>query len=169
MNTFVSIYLPTFILIAGLVDDLKSRKIHNVLVLALLAIAVVFAFINNGVQALSVGFLASIVAILLTLPLVLVKALGAGDMKLLVAFGVLSTWNDVFWIVIFSLFWGAILGLIKAFIDKKGMALLKNTFNVATKRHLGTEGLNSIPFSVALLFGWFTQLTLQKNVMGFFF
>lgn len=163
-SNIVYIGVPTLILIAATVDDLKTRKIHNWLVLSCFVVASVSIAALDGLNGLYTGFIASSLALGLTLPLVLAKALGAGDMKIMLAFGMASQWHIVFWVIVYSFIWGALLGIIKALIDKNAINLFRNTFFIATKQlSANDKGMTKIPYSVALLFGWLTQLTLNSG------
>lgn len=156
--------VPSVILLIGLVDDLKSRKIHNKLVLACL----VFAIISRATlhypdfSILLIGLYASLLAILLNLPLVLAKIIGAGDMKLMVAFGMASNMNAVFQVTLISIVWGALLGVLRAILSGEGKKLFAGTFSVLLGNKLTTEQTHKIPYSVALFFGWLTYLALNR-------
>lgn len=163
-SNIIYLWIPSLILIVAAVDDLKTRKIHNWLVGTCFIVATVSVTLVYGWQGFTSGFVASSLALTLTLPLVLVKALGAGDMKIMLAFAMVSQWQIVFWVIVYALMWGAILGLIKAFIDKRGLLLLRNTFFIATRKLSASDpGMTKIPFSIALIFGWLTQLTLNSG------
>lgn len=149
VNT-IHLLISAGILLAGVIDDIRSRKIHNKLVLICLAVAVISMMLLYGPSVLLPGLMASFVAMALTLPFVLSKALGAGDMKLLMAFAFTSHWSEIFWIVVYSFVWGALLGLFRALLDKKALTLLKNTAFLLTKNKPTEEQMTKIPFSVAL-------------------
>ncbi len=78
-----ALLIPTSILIASVVDDLKTRKVHNWLILTMAGIAALYQLIANGFPGLMAGMLGLGAGILISLPLVLIKGLGAGDMKVL--------------------------------------------------------------------------------------
>lgn len=154
--------IPTLILLAGVVDDLRSRKVHNWLVLTLAAVALASTFWFAGWAGLQSGIFGMIVALVMTLPLVLGRILGAGDMKLLAVFGLACQWNAVASVLVLSIFWGAILGLMRAIVSGQAMTLIHSTLNVAMRRKPSEESLQRMPYSVALLFGWLTHLTLLR-------
>ena len=168
MPIFLQYILPATILIAALVDDLKTRKIHNKLVIVCFSVSFVIIAATGGLTGIKISLLASATALIIMLPFVLMKALGAGDMKLMMAFGIASNPNDVFWIIIYSFFWGAILGLFKAIMNKQGVELLKNTVKLASKKIKSQDELHKIPFTVALFFAWLTQLTLHTQFLEVF-
>ncbi|MCB0364040.1 MAG: prepilin peptidase [Bdellovibrionaceae bacterium] len=161
VQTMVSLGLPTFILLAGMVDDLRSRKVHNWLtvglaVLALLVVGIVFKL--PGIQQ---GALGASLALALCLPLFLAGIMGGGDLKLFTAFGLATDWNTVFWVLIFSFIWGALLGIFRAVLSGKGRVLVKNTLALLSRNvDRSTLELQKVPYTVALFFGWLTQMSL---------
>ena len=86
------------------------------------------------------------------LPLVLMGATGAGDMKFMMSFGILMGTIDIFQIFLFALFWGAFIGVLQAFLAGKGALLLNNLLGFSMK--LKPAETNKIPYTVAILFGW---------------
>src|SRR5687768_9071403 len=102
-----TVVIPSLILLAGVVDDLRSRKVHNELVLVALALAVISCVWIGGGAGLWTGLLGLGAAVLMTLPLVLFGILGAGDLKLFMAFGMATTWEVVVYVGIAALIWGA--------------------------------------------------------------
>ena len=153
--------VPSLILTAGLVDDLKTRKVHNWLVLSALAVALMGSYFLGGFDAVKDGLLGGGMAIALMLPMVLLGMLGAGDMKLMVAFGASTNTTVVLWVIIYSFIWGVVLGLIRALLQKEGWNLLKNTFLILKGKKRDEIKYHKIPYTVALFFGWLTHLSLQ--------
>lgn len=150
--------LPTLILIVGVVDDLRTKKIHNKLVIVLLAIAALYQFAFFGPTGLLQGLMASGLAFLIFVPMVLSKMLGAGDMKLMLAFGMSTIWVNVLWTSIYSLVWAAVFGIIYAISHKKLTGLLVNTIDLAKFKKGASDNTLKIPYSIALLMGWLHQL-----------
>jgi len=154
--------VPTLILVAGIINDLKSRKVRNYLVLILLLLSIANIYFFAGFEGLKWGGISLLVSLGSCLPLVLTRIMGAGDMKLLMAFAVSVNPMSAFWVLIYSFVWGALLGVAQAFLKGDGMNLIHNTFAIVTsgKKSVSEEKLHKIPYTVALLFGWLTQLTL---------
>lgn len=158
---FTTLLVPTLILVAGVINDLWRKKVFNWISLTLIVVAGLYVAVFKGLAAFPVALLGAGLALALTLVFVMAKIMGGGDMKLFIAFGLATDMTAVFYTFIFSFIWGALLGVIKAFLDGQGLDLLKNTLQVAVlKKQTNTE-LHRIPYTVALLFGWFTHLTLQ--------
>ena len=158
----LSLFISTFILLAGVVDDLLYKKVHNWMVLAALTLALATQFYIGGTTAVGWGLLSALVAASLCLPLVLTGMLGAGDMKLLMAFGLVTTIPIVIGVTLLSLFWGAVLGLLQSLLRGEIKSLFMNTVKVARLKKVENEDYHRIPYTIALFFGWLTQLTLVQ-------
>ncbi|MEQ1875536.1 MAG: prepilin peptidase [Bdellovibrionia bacterium] len=152
----LSLAVPSLILLAGVVDDLRSRKVHNELVLVCLVVALIFCLYEGGLAGIGAGFLGLAAAVLMTLPLVLFGALGAGDMKIFMAFGMAATWEASVSVGIAALIWGLVFGVIRAIIAGQFKALMLNTIGIAARKPAGE--LHRIPYTVALFMGWLTYL-----------
>lgn len=158
--------IPSLILITGVVDDMRSRKVHNALVVGLFSAAVLGQFIFAGVAGLQQGSLGALMAIAACLPLVLSRILGAGDMKLMVAFGMATSWQATLTVLIWSLVWGAVLGLTRAIVAGDFVRLLTSTYLLATRTKPPEAALHKIPYTVALLFGWMSYLIVSRTPGG---
>lgn len=158
----VTIGLPSLILLVGLVDDLKSRKIHNWLIVGLLSLTVLAVGIAFGIAGLQQGLLGLCAGVALCLPLFMGRILGGGDLKLLAVFGMASDWNSVLWVLAYSFFWGALLGLIRAILGGTALELIRNTVQLVLPKSQDKDfHFHRIPYSVALVFGWLTHLSLM--------
>ena len=158
--------VPTLILLVGVVDDVRSRKVHNWLVLALLGAAALSQVVFAGLGGLREGLFGAAAALLGCLPLVWARIIGAGDLKLMVAFGMATAWPISLTVILWSLVWGAILGLIRATVAGDLPKLLLSTYNVAMRRKPAENTLQRIPYTIALMFGWLTYLTLARTPGG---
>ena len=166
MFTPIQYLLPSLILIAGLIDDIRSQKIHNWLSVSCLILAIVVVGLTTGLDGLKNGLWGMLIALAMTLPLVLARVLGAGDMKLLMAFGMATDLYSVFWVVMYSLIWGAMLGVFRVLLQKDILSLLKNLATIVTSKNSQKTELHSIPYTVAFLFGWLIHLTLIGVLNG---
>lgn len=147
-------YLAVGLLLAGVVDDLRSRKVHNQLVLFCLALSLVAAFFIPNQSILeplkSFAFAAALGA-----PLWLFRVVGGGDYKLMVAISPLIPFNSVFEFFMWSLVWGAVLGLIKAILDRRLGSMYQNIFaTLVHKKGVADKHLTKVPFTVAILLGF---------------
>jgi prepilin peptidase CpaA len=151
---------PTMILLGALITDVRTHKIPNKWILISIAIALFSSYYFYSFEGLKQGALASGLAIILTLPFVMIGALGAGDLKLLFVFGLATTYQTVFSVVMLSFLWGALLGVAWAIREKKFKKLISNTFKIiSVKPHDKTE-LMKIPYTIAIFFAWMTYLLI---------
>ncbi len=147
-------YLAAGLLLAGVMDDLRSRKVHNALIIfcfSLSCIAVLFIPNQSILEpAKSFAF-----AFALGFPLWLFRVIGGGDFKLMAAISPLIAFDNVFSFFVFSLVWGAILGLIMAGLDKKLPQMYNNIFaTVLHRKGVADRHLQKVPFTVAILLGF---------------
>ncbi len=120
-----SVLWPLGFVAIAVTDDLINRKFHNFLFIGLSIVGfslVAFSGLENLVPAL-IGFF---VGGLILLPLVLLGALGAGDMKFMMCLGVIMGAKTIIEIFIFSIFWGALLGLLTIIISKRSSVFKNN-------------------------------------------
>lgn len=155
-----SLCIPTIILFVAVLFDVKTYKIPNVWVMISILLAIISSYYFYGFVGIKQGAIAAGVAIIMMLPLVLLGVLGAGDMKIMFAFGLATTYPAVFTVIIFSFLWAAIVGVSLAFIKGRGLELLLNTFKIMTTGPGEKKDLQKIPYSIALILGWITFILL---------
>ena len=153
------------LLVAG-IDDLRSRKIHNKLILALLPLVLIALLFIRGPLGLLPAFTGMLAALVLGLPLTFLKVIGGGDFKLLIVFGMTLNAAAVFYSFLCTLPWALGLGLLKMALDKNLKDFAKNLKSLSRMKNPDHKNLHSIPFSIALIFGWLTFITL-KNMKVF--
>ena len=161
------LFLSGLVLLTAVIDDLRSRKIHNQLILFLLAVVLLSVFLLKGLEGLLTGGFSALLALLVGIPLTLARIIGGGDLKLLFVLAWIWAWPDMLKILIYAFPWALILGIFKVILDGKIKDFAFNTFFLL--RHRKTEGLklHSIPFSVALFMAWLSFLSLQGlSVLG---
>jgi prepilin peptidase CpaA len=83
------------LLLLAVILDLKSYKISNYLILTGVFSGIFFQYYECGWAGISLCFLGIIVPILLLFPLFIIKALGAGDIKL---FSVIGSYMGIFYV-----------------------------------------------------------------------
>lgn len=155
----------TAILLAGVVDDFRSRKFHNWLFLACSAVALVVVLATHGIWGAGLGIAGFTAGLVIFLPLVLLRIVGAGDMKLMAAFGLVAGWNAVLAVAFYSLFWGAAFGVLQVILKGEFRGFVRNIGAMTIHRgHQSPTELHRIPYTAALLVGWFTYLFFQGVV-----
>ncbi len=155
--------LPSLILSAGVVDDLRSRKVHNWLSMSLLAIAAVAVLISGGFSGLMTASLGVVILLAVLAPLVLLGVIGGGDMKLMLAFTMATSWQIGASVLLYSLVWGALFGVDKVLASHPPSVVLAKLQH-PTQIRLNADAMK-IPYTVALLLGWLTY-TWVGSVFG---
>lgn len=154
--------VATFTLVIGMMDDLRSRKVHNALVLPLLILVFVANFYFRGIDGFLIGAGAMLLALVLTVPLFMGGVWGGGDVKLFAAFALAVDPASMVWTLLYSFVWGAMFGLTRAALQRQLLVLVRNTYKLARRQRTQMTEVQKIPYSFALLLGWFTQLTLLR-------
>jgi len=150
----MTVVLANLFLAVAVVDDIVYRKFHNFLFIVFTLMATV-AVALYGQISLFDGLLGFAVGFALFLPLVLTGVTGAGDMKLMMAVGLLVGPEATAWIIGYGMFWGSLMGLFKILLEKKVMYSLINLYNTTFSKK-NVQASTKIPFTVALLLGWLT-------------
>lgn len=154
----------TLILIAGMVDDFRSRKVHNILVIALLALTAAASLYVRGLGGSMLGLSAMALALALTIPLFALRVFGGGDVKLFAVFALAVEPSAMFYTLIYSFLWGSVFGLTRAALQGHLPVLVRNTVKTASRQQkLQPQELSRIPYTFALFLGWFTYLTMLKT------
>ncbi len=156
--TWAPLVLPTLLLLAGVITDLRARKVYNWMIVAGLALAIIQVLYVFGLSALGPALMAGGLALLLTLPLVLVGVLGAGDMKLLTVFGIATSYSAVISVTLYSFVWAAIFGLIHAILSGQIVSVGKNMLAISKGQKPQAVTLHKIPFTVAIAVAWGTYV-----------
>lgn len=162
----VKTMVATAILGWAVFEDLRTRKFSNRTFLIATAIGLILEIASGGFREIipaSLGFASGVV---LFLPLVSLGIVGAGDMKLMAAFGVLAGWNAVLWTSAYGIVWGAIFGVFQVLAKRQGKLLLTNLTTLTLLRTKSGVELHRIPFTVPLLLGWLTFCVLSGIDIG---
>lgn len=150
----------TAILMIGMFDDLRSRKVHNSLVLTLFPLALMSSLYFRGFDGTLLGLGAFILALVLTVPLFAGGVVGGGDVKLFAVFALCVDPSSMFHTLLYSVVWGAVFGFTRAATNRRLLVLVRNTMKVARSQRLRPQEIHKIPYTFALVLGWFTELTL---------
>ena len=157
---FLGILFSSCILIVCAIDDLRTKKIHNKLLLFLLPLALAGAFFLKGFSLFQIAT-AALLSLVITFPLYAAKALGGGDVKFFFVFALTVTWMEVWQTFFYALPWALLLGMVKLFFDKKLKIFFFNLFSLLKFQTVKKTSLHTIPFSIALFFGWMTVMVLK--------
>jgi prepilin peptidase CpaA len=160
--------LFTTLLLAAAWSDMRTRRIPNMLTMTGLAVALGLRALV-GADAIIDGLLGMLLALVLTLPFLMLGVMGGGDAKLLLAIGGFMGPRHFLWAGVLIAIVGGIMGTIDA--GRRG-ALLPVLYNCGQiLKHwatLGRHGANrsfasvgalTIPYGVAIAAGallwWF--------------
>lgn len=153
--------VATVILVAGVTDDLRSRKYHNRLFLVSLVIGGVSALVLDGATGIPLALLGLVVGTAVLLPFVLLKMVGAGDMKLMAVFGLVAGYASVVPVLAYGMVWGALFGVVRIFVNGQGRMFATNLVSIVLlKERKGLE-LHRMPFTIAILMGWLSHLVTR--------
>jgi prepilin peptidase CpaA len=152
--------MPTALLLAACLTDIKYKKVLNwfVVVSFFCIIAYHLVFSNSFHDVLLEGGIGFAMAFALTIPLYLMKGLSSGDLKIFALFGLATNVDTVIFTFIATLIWGSLLGITRAIFNKQGDVLFINFFKIIKLQKPLPHTLHKIPFTVALLAGWFTYI-----------
>lgn len=159
---FISILLPTLVLLIGLIDDLWFRKFHNWLFLSLFIFTLCALILINGYSGIIKGSYALALSFALSLPLVLLGVMGAGDMKLLMVFALSTSTHTVFNVIVMAFLWGGVLGLMYAIVSGRFATLLLNLKGLLIYQiKPATQSLHAIPYTVPICLAWSTHILIM--------
>ena len=153
-------------LVIGFMDDVRSRKVHNPLVVTLFVLTLVGTIYVRGIVGSIPGAAALMIALIATIPMFAMGVLGGGDVKLFAVFALALDVPSALNTLLYSLIWGALFGLCRAALSKQLLTLVKNTYRVGRRPRAPAPQIQKIPYTFALLLGWFTQLTLLRAGVG---
>lgn len=156
MSWSVASLWPLSFLVIAVIDDLCFKKFHNWLFLSLTIAGSVHLIWFSQLSFIE-GIGGFVVGGALMLPLVLMGAIGAGDMKFMMCFGLIMGTLMTFEIFVYALFWGALIGVLQSLFAGKFVQLIQNMSVVFFK--LKPANPQKIPYTVAILFGWLTHLS----------
>ena len=163
MNWFLSV-IAGVILIAGIVDDLRSRKIHNHLILFFIPLALLSVLVFKGGSALlSVSLISGLVSLLISIPLYALRMIGGGDVKLYFAVSLTLGLNATLWSFVYALPISLVFGLIRTLLKGEIKQFGINILDLIRLRKVDAQKTQTFPFSVALFLGWLTYLVLQHS------
>jgi prepilin peptidase CpaA len=161
----------TVLLAAAAWTDYRNRRIPNALTMSGLAAALLLRG-AVGPEAIIEGLVGALLALVLTLPLLMLGAMGGGDAKLLIAIGAFMGPRHFLWAAVLI----AIIGGMMAAVDagRRGV-LLPVLFNCGqimkhwvtfgrrgANRSFASVGALTIPYGVAIAAGallwWYTEV-----------
>jgi prepilin peptidase CpaA len=114
----------TGLAVAAAASDLRFRRVPNALTLGAAALGILVSGLAGGLHGVSQSLLGWVVGLALFLPLFVVGGLGAGDVKLLAAFGAWLGPTGALW----AAFWAALVGGVLALAVAAAHGYLSQAF-----------------------------------------
>jgi Flp pilus assembly protein protease CpaA len=145
------------VLLAGVADDLRSRKAQNQIALLGIVFGLGCVLAVQGLSGLMMAGLSVLVALTAIIPLLLMKMVSRGDVKLFVAVSVLLTWQQILLALMGAMIWGSLIGVGQILRKGEGKVFLKNLCTVFTRTKLQTQQVHQVAFPMALLCGFLTS------------
>jgi Flp pilus assembly protein protease CpaA len=150
-----NILLPTALLLVACVFDVKTGRFPNWLFVV--SAVASFSFLIFKTPQLDLWLpafaIASVFFVALT-PLFFVGALGAGDLKLMFVFCLLTNVQASMWTLTYSLFWGLLMGVLKLALAGE-LTAFAQSFVLRNPQVQNQK----IPYTVALLLGWLSLVS----------
>jgi prepilin peptidase CpaA len=155
--------------------DLKSRRIPNWLVVSGLLISLAFQTLAPSGMGIAEWSSGLAVGFFIFIPLYILRAMGAGDVKLMAAVGGFFGASAAFAAVLLTLAAGGLLGLAYALLSKRGRILLANLRFMATDLVVRTsmgevpqtaapvQSAGQMPYAVAIAAGTLLQIGLAHS------
>jgi prepilin peptidase CpaA len=149
-------------------SDIRTRRIPNILTLSGLIMGLVLRAMD-GLTPLAHGLAGAGVALLIALPFFAVRALGGGDVKLLVAIGAFMGEGKLVGALLLIAVLGGVIAIVESVRRGVILPVLMNSLDMmkrwatlgraGAQRSLATPGAVSIPYGVAIALGsvvwWF--------------
>jgi prepilin peptidase CpaA len=134
VTTFAAIATPLGLLTlclatVGSGTDLRTRRIPNWLTVGAFALAL--AVRGVGAEPVMLGLTGAGVAFLVALPLFLVRAIGAGDVKYLAAFGAVLGLDRIGVALVLVAIAGGVLALVNALYQRRLTSLISSSAQLA--------------------------------------
>lgn len=161
--TDVGAYCSLGVLAIAAIDDVKTRRVHNVLLAGLALLSASVVLLTSGWPGLEKGLLGALSGFLLYFPLAWMSIVGGGDLKLMAVLGISAGSVDTLIIGLFALVWGTVLGLIQVLMQHDLKSLLNNVGHLIQGKSPEKKKLHKIPFAAAILLAALTEWTLSKT------
>ena len=81
MSHWLEFLAPLFLLLTASIDDLRSRKIHNYLLMGVAPFVLLAVFLAKGFVGLKLGFFLALAVFIMGIPIYLLRFIGGGDLK----------------------------------------------------------------------------------------
>lgn len=163
-----------FAVTLGVIADVFTRRLPNALTVSTAVTGLALQAGINGFSGVMDGFAGLAIATLFFFPLYLVRWMGAGDVKLLMAIGVCLGYKLSFMALMATLFYGATIGL-GILILYGGFWMLLRRYGLILKTWMLTGhamyihplaheiSAKQFPYAIAIFLGTLTAIKIPDN------
>ena len=153
--------IPTAVASAAAALDLKFRKIPNWLTLGAVVLGVALQVARFGANGLLVALAGAGLGLLILLPFYVLRAMGAGDVKLLAAIGALVGPQALISVVIYAALVGGVISLVVLARQRR----LQLFFGTLLTQPLGLRRSGATaPYGVAIASGVYLSMLLPSVI-----
>jgi Flp pilus assembly protein protease CpaA len=152
----LSLLAPTLLLLIASCFDVKTGRFPNWLFLSSTGASLIFLiFSKSAFLPIVSSFIGASVVLFALSPLFFFGILGAGDVKLMSVFCLLTSPSISLSVFAYSLFWGLLMGVLK--LTFSGHLV---TFAQSFLLRNPQTSQQKIPYTIALLLGWLCYLSV---------
>ena len=156
------IILAALLIMAGVAIDLRTKKVPNRLIIVGITLALITVYIVDGKSGFWPAAASLGAAALFSVPLYSLRAIAAGDVKLIGVLALLLSWNVCITMILASMIWGSILGLTRVILAGNTKEFFSNIALILKRANPSQQKLSHIPYTIAILFGFLTSLGLSS-------
>lgn len=148
MIGWIALALCTALIAGGAVSDIRTRRIPNLLVVALAICAIAYTLAANGAEALGSAGIHAAIALVIGMGLFALRWIGGGDAKFYAACALAVPLADA----VTMLFWTSVAGL--------SLVIAMIVVGVIRRQSLSAARSMKVPYGVAIAIGALTTLLL---------
>ncbi len=115
-------------MLGAVITDLSETRIPNLLILAGLIFGVFYRVIYQGERNYILLFLGMVIPVVIFFPLFLIRAMGAGDIKLFAVTGTFFTLRENIKCIVLAIMLGGVIALVKVLFCKNLRQRMKYMF-----------------------------------------
>ena len=159
--------------VIALYFDLRFQRIPNQFCLIVVVIGFSLQLYLHQIDGLLNAFLGLSLAFIILFPAFLIKAIGAGDVKLMMAIGTITGYQLIIWSIVYAVIVGALSSVLLAFY-KTGWQGLKSTLiryyqcfylKQYFKPSEGEAASFRVPYAPALALGWLWACSQNDEIL----
>lgn len=172
-NLAITLAISALAFVIALYFDLRFQRIPNLFCLFMVVLGLSLQLYLYQLNGLLNAFLGLGLAFILLFPAFLIKAIGAGDVKLMMAIGTITGYQLLIWSIVYAVIAGVITSIIYA-IYKTGWTGFKATLvryyhcfylKQYFKPSTGEAAALRVPYAPALAIGWLWACSQNDEVL----